>query len=149
MNHQLDNVVTEYESLSLFFQILDTAHAALANYLTVVFAVVLVMFFAGRKLDGLSWGFLVVVYTLFVLGMVNEIVSMYSDMVRLGFEIGQTQSPVWFGMAAATDEGPVMLIPYVVGAMCVLAYLGSLVFSYQIRRRGKKRDIKLPMHEED
>ena len=31
--------MTEYEMASLFFQIVETAHAAMANYLTVVFAI--------------------------------------------------------------------------------------------------------------
>lgn len=126
--------MTEYESLSLFFQVLDVAHAALANYLTVVFAVVLVTFFAGRKFDILSWGLLLLVYTLFAIGMANEIISMYRDMVRLGYEIGQTHAPVWFGIAAATENGPVWAIPIMVGAMCGLAYIGSILFFFRMRR---------------
>jgi hypothetical protein len=53
--------MSEYEMASLFFQVVETAHAAIANFLTVVFAVLIVSFFAVQKIERVSMITLLVV----------------------------------------------------------------------------------------
>ncbi len=133
--------MSEFEMASLFYQVIEVAHAALANYLTVVFAVLIVSHFAADKLDRSAWVVLLGVYSLFAIGMTNEIASLYSDFVRLGWEMakiadadGTTLS--WNGMATRNADGPAWAIPIVVTAMCGLAYVGSLLFFFRTRQRG-------------
>jgi len=79
--------MSEFEMASLFYQVLTAAHAALANFLTVVFAVLVVSYFVAEKIDRIAAMFLLGVYSLFAIGMTNEIVGLYSDLVRLGWEM--------------------------------------------------------------
>ena len=130
--------MTEYEIAALFYQIVDTAHSALANYLTVVFAVLISTYLVGRNIDRWTWYGLLAVYAIFCLGMINEIVSLYSDMVRLGWEMARLHGDSaaalsWHGMAIATEDGPRWFVPITVGVMCGLAFLGSLLFSIRLR----------------
>ncbi len=133
--------MSEYEIASLFYQIVETAHAALANYLTVVFAVLISSFLVATKVDRSTWIALLGVYSLFSIGMINEIVSLYSDMVRLGWEMVEFSERTgtaltWHGMASATEDGPAWIIPIAVGVMCTLAFLGSLFFFFRLRKQG-------------
>jgi hypothetical protein len=136
-----DSDMSEYEIASLFYQIVETAHAALANYLTVVFAVLISIFLVGTRVDRSTWFALLGVYSFFSIGMINEIVSLYSDMVRLGWEMAEISAKTgtaltWHGMASSTADGPAWFIPITVGTMCSAAFLGSLFFFFRIRKQG-------------
>jgi len=133
--------MSEYEMATLFYQVVEAAHAALANYLTVVFAVLVVSYFVANKLNRVAWICLLGVYSIFAIGMTNEIVSLYSDMVRLGWQMASQMDAEktalsWHGMASGIEDGPRWAIPIVVAAMCGLAYVGSIIFFFQIRKRG-------------
>ncbi len=133
--------MSEYEMASLFFQVVETAHAAIANYLTVVFAVLVVSYFVAQKIERTSLIFLIVVYSVFSIGMINEIFSLYSDLIRLGWEMAvqfdaENSALSWLGMASSNASGPQWAIPIIVTIACGLAYVGSLFFFYQIRKRG-------------
>ena len=45
--------MTEYEYAALFFQVSETAHAAIANFLTVVFAMIVVSYLAAHRAGSL------------------------------------------------------------------------------------------------
>ncbi len=47
--------MSEYEMASLFCQVVEAGHATLANFLTVVFAVLVVSYFVADKLDRVAW----------------------------------------------------------------------------------------------
>ena len=68
----------------------------------------------------------------------NEIVGLYSDLVRLAWEMANYPGTTfeWHGMASSLVSGPPWFIPTVVTTMCVLAYAGSLVFFYRVCKRG-------------
>ena len=129
--------MTEFEAASLFFQIIDTAQAALTNFLTVVFAVIVVGYLAADKLDRTASTLLVVVYSLFCFGMGREIYSLYSDLARLGFEIAKFPGDVlsWHGMASSSKTGPDWLIPIGAVMICFLGYFASLIFLYSRWRK--------------
>ena len=126
---------------NLFYQLVEAAHAALANYLTVVFVVLVVSYFVAHKIDRAAWIFLLGVYSLFAIGVTNEIFSLYSDMVRLGWQMAnqfdaENTALSWHGMASSTAGGPRWSIPITVASMCGLAYVGSLFLFFQIRKHG-------------
>jgi hypothetical protein len=50
--------MSEFEMASLFYQVLGAAHAALANFPLVIFAVLVVSYFVAGKLDRLASSFL-------------------------------------------------------------------------------------------
>ncbi len=124
-----------FELATLFYQIVDTAHSAMANYLTVVLAVVAVSYFVAGRLDRTASGLLLAVYSFFCFGMIREIFFLYRDMAQIGYEMALSGGDAlrWLGMAQSATEGPPLVIPYSVLVMCLLAYLGSMTFFYRAR----------------
>ena len=131
--------MTEFEQATLFYQIVETAHSAMANYLTVVFAVVAVSYFVADRLDRSASALLLVVYSVFCFGMIREIFFLYSDMARLGYVMSGVpgDSFGWLGIAQSSADGPAWIIPYSSMVMSVAAYLGTLLFFYRVRRSGR------------
>jgi len=131
--------LSEYEIAALFYQVVEAAQAAITNFLTVVFAVIVVGYFVGDRLEKAVAGLLLVVYSLFCFGMIREIYFLYSDLARLGWEMANYPgSPFdWHGMASQLTSGPPRIIPLSTITMCLMAYVGSLVFFYFRKKRGK------------
>ena len=130
--------MTEYEYATLFLQLSETAHAAIANFLTVVFAMLVVSYLAAHKLDRYATGLLLTAYTLFSLGLAFEIFNLYRDFGELGWELAKYHdaNPAaysWLGMATDLENGPNRLTPAVIAAVCVIAYLGSMMFFARMR----------------
>jgi hypothetical protein len=139
--------MTEYEYATLFFQVSETAHAAIANFLTVVFAMIVVSYLAAHRIDRYATGLLLTAYTLFSLGLAFEIFNLYRDFGELGWELAKYHDAnpaafTWLGMATDLKTGPNWLIPAVIAAVCVIAYLGSMMFFVRMRRD------KRPGHED-
>ncbi|MEM9690354.1 MAG: hypothetical protein AAF917_12860 [Pseudomonadota bacterium] len=131
--------MTDFEQATLFFQIIDTAHSAVANFLTVVFAVVAVSYFVAERLDRSVSLLLLGVYSLFCIGMIREIFYLYSDMARLGHAMAQEPSDAfdWLNIAQNSVNNPETVIPYSVLTMTGLAFAGSLLFFYRMRRSAR------------
>ena len=130
--------MTEYEYATLFFQLSETAHAAIANFLTVVFAMLVVSYLAADKLDRYATSLLLTAYTLFSLGLAFEIFNLYRDFGELGWELAKYHDAnpaayTWLGMATDLESGPNRFIPAVIAAVCVIAYLGSMMFFVRMR----------------
>lgn len=131
--------MTEYEYATLFFQVVDTAHAAIANFLTIVFAMIVVSYLAAHKIDRYATGLLLSAYTLFSFGLTFEIYNLYTDFANLGWELAQYQDAnpsayTWLGMATSLDSGPNKVIPAVISIVCLIAYLGSMMFFVRMRK---------------
>ncbi len=134
--------MTEYEYATLFFQVSETAHAAIANFLTIVFAMIVVSYLAAHKLERYAAGFLLTAYSLFSIGLAFEIFNLYRDFVDLGWELAKYQDAnpaafTWLGMATDLDSGPNAVIPAVIASVCTIAYLGSMMFFVRMRRDSK------------
>ena len=131
--------MTEYEYATLFFQVSETAHAAIANFLTVVFAMIVVSYLAAHKLDRYATALLLTAYSLFSFGLSFEIFNLYRDFGELGWELAQYHeaNPAaynWLGMATDSDRGPNRFIPAVIASVCIIAYLGSMMFFVRMRQ---------------
>ena len=136
--------MTEYEYATLFFQVSETAHAAIANFLTVVFAMLVVSYLAAHRLDRYATTLLLTAYTLFSLGIAFEIFNLYRDFGELGWELAKYHdaNPAahgWIGMATDLEKGPNRFIPAVIATVCVIAYLGSMMFFVRMRRENKRK----------
>ena len=79
--------MSEYELASLFYQVVDVANASLANFLTITSAMLVVCYLAADKLDRVSAFLVLTLFTVFALGMINEVYSEYRDLVGIGQEI--------------------------------------------------------------
>ncbi|MGI9201206.1 MAG: hypothetical protein ACR2QL_09115 [Woeseiaceae bacterium] len=131
--------MTEYEYATLFFQVAETAHAAIANFLTIVFAMIVVSYLAADKIDRYATGLLLSAYTLFSLGLAFEIFNIYRDLSNLGWELAKYQDAnpmayTWLGMASDLENGPNAVIPTVISTVCIIAYLGSMMFFVRMRK---------------
>lgn len=98
-----------------------------------------VSYFVAQKINRSSLIFLIAVYSVFAIGMTREIFSLYFDLVRLGWEMadqfGSDGTLSWLGMANSGSSGPQWVIPIAVTVACGSAYVGSLFFFFQIRKR--------------
>jgi hypothetical protein len=132
--------MTEYELAALFYQVVDVANATMANFLAVTFGMMVVCYLAAHKLDRASAIVVLALYSLNSLGMINEIYSEYSDMVRIGKEIAQSATGAgsrlsWHGFALAGPDSYLQYIPFWVLAMSGLGFLATLWFFFHMRRR--------------
>lgn len=137
--------MTEYEHVQLFFQIVNVANGTISNYMTLVFGMLVTSYLAAHRLDRLMAGIALAIYSLFALGLCNEIFQVYSDFSRLGLQIAEFRgvpdtSLGWFGPVALGPEGLTM-IPYVLLTVTLSAYIGSILFFFRARKANKSSDV--------
>lgn len=135
--------MTEYELAALFYQVVDVANASLANFLTITSAMLVVCYLAADKLDRVSAFLVLTLFTIFSLGMINEIYSEYRDLVGIGQEIARSaqnaqSSLKWHGFALGGAETDGVFIPRWVVSMSALAYFGTIWFFFHMRRKPAK-----------
>ncbi len=130
--------MTDYETVSLFYQVIAVANASLANYLTVVSAMLVASYLVADKLDRFSSGLVLAIFSIFSIGMINEVRSAYRDFARLGVLISELAaepgSSLGWHPVAGSDGAGFRAIPVVITVVCSLAYLGSLWFFFHTRR---------------
>lgn len=137
--------MTEYEHVQLFFQIVNVANGTISNYMTLVFGMLVTSYLAAHRLDRLMAGIALAIYSLFALGLCNEIFQVYSDFSRLGLQIAEFRdvpetSLGWFGPVALGPEGLTM-IPFIILTVTLSAYIGSILFFFRARKANKASDI--------
>ena len=132
--------MTEYELASLFLQIVDFANATMANFLAITFGMMVVCYLAAHRLDRASTIVVLALYSLYSLGLINEIYSEYRDLVAIGNEIAQAASVpdsrlTWHGFALAGPDSYLQYIPFWVLTMSGLGFLATVWFFFHMRRR--------------
>ncbi|MGJ8563370.1 MAG: hypothetical protein ACSHXY_07440 [Alphaproteobacteria bacterium] len=130
--------MTEYEHTILFLEFAQAASSVMANYMALVFAMIVTSYMAAHRLDRLMTGIALTIYSLFALGFCNEIFQLYSDLSRLGISIADmgnnpSTSLTWFG-PIATGPDFLHILPEIIGGMIVLAYFGSILFFFRARK---------------
>ena len=140
--HVSDTCMTEYELATLFFQIADTAHAIIANFLTIVFAMIVVSYLVAHRLDLISTSLLLDGLTpcsrsgwrskcsISIATLSNLAGSWRSITMRIRPRLG------WMGMATDLSDGPNQVIPAVTAIVCVIAlpWLDDVLCSYAPRQ---------------
>jgi len=129
--------MTDYEYASLFFAILDAAQATFANYLAIVSGMIAVSYFFAHKLDRTLSALLLLIYSLFALGFINELFSAYSDFARLGAVLAERGALPgsglgWMGPVIA-GPGGLAAIPFVILAMTLASYVATLWFFFHAK----------------
>lgn len=133
--------MTDYEYASLFFSIMDAAQATFANFLAIVSGMIAVSYFFAQKLDRTLSGLLLLIYSLFALGFINELFSAYSDFARLGAvlaERGQVPGSGlgWMGPVIA-GPGGLAAVPWIILAMTLASYVATLWFFFHARKMNR------------
>ena len=137
--------MTEFEQITLFFQIVSVANGTISNYMTLLFGMLVTSYLAAHRLDRVMATIALVVYSMFSLGFCNEIFQVYSDFSRLGLQLAELgrlpdSSLGWFA-PVFSSPGPLKAIPYIVGSMMLGAYLASLVFFFRARKANMASDV--------
>ena len=127
--------MTDYELLSLWYQIVGNLQTSMANYFAGVFGMLGVAYFVSHKLDRLASWLLVGLYTLFCLGMLSELWELGNSLRKLAAELRgagvERPSIAWH---SAVQGQSFAHIPVVTLAMVVLIYGATLVFYFRARR---------------
>lgn len=137
--------MTEYEHVQLFFQIVDVANGTISNYMTLVFGMLVTSYLAAHRLDRLMAGIALAIYSLFALGLCNEVFQVYSDFARLGLQISEFGSVPetalgWFGPVALGPDG-LTAIPVIILTVTLGAYIGSILFFFRARKSNKSSAV--------
>lgn len=135
--------MTDYELLSLWYQIVGNLQTSMANYFAGVFGMLGVAYFVSHKLDRMASWLLVGLYTLFCVGMLSEM-----------YELGRSMHRLALAMQEMGLEGPeVTWHPAVRGAsfrhvplatlgMVTLIYAATMVFYFRARaHKGAGFDV--------
>lgn len=134
--------MSDYELASLFFTIMEAAQATFANFLAIISGMIAVSYFFAHKLDRTLSALLLVIFSLFSLGFINEIFAAYSDFARLGAQISaQGQLPDtglgWMG-PVINGAGGLAPVPWIILSMTIASYLATVWFFFHAR--GMTRD---------
>ena len=132
--------MTEYEHAVLFVDFAQAASSAMANYITLVFAMIVASHLAAHKLDKSLAAIAIFIYSIFALGYCNEIIQVYSDFSHLGIQMedrfGELPSTSlgWIG-PVRSGAGFLHVLPKLIGFMTLLAYGASVWFFFRARRQ--------------
>jgi hypothetical protein len=137
--------MTEYEHAILFLELIQTGNATMANYMTLVFGMLVTSYLAAHRIDRVMLWIALAIYTMFALGFCNELIQIYSDFSRLGLqmvELGQDPNTDlgWIGPIAASPDF-FHILPTIIRIMTIGAFVGSLVFFFRARRSNLSKDV--------
>lgn len=137
--------MTDYELSNLLFQSLSVANATMANYMTLVFGMLVSSYLAAHRLDRIMMWIALVLYSVFALGFCNEIFQVYSDFSRIGLQLSERSalpdtSLLWFSAVGNSGDG-LAAIPHIVRIMTVGTYIGSILFFFRARKANKAVNV--------
>jgi len=138
--------MSQYELMSLWFQIVSNLQTSMANYFAGVFGMLGVAYFVSHKLDRVASWLLVGLYTLFCLGMFSELYELGRTLNRLAAVV-QKFAANGSGLEwhAAARGQTFRHIPLAIVGMVWLIYAATLVFYFRAR---KHRDVGFARAEE-
>lgn len=132
--------MTDYELVSLFYQIQSSLTGSSANFMAGSSAMLVVGYLAAHRLDRIAAGTLIAIFTLFSLGLGNEMRGLASDLALVGREItaraaaGEPTALDWHPAAQGMDFG---FIWKTIVLMTALVYCGTVWFFFRSRAAGE------------
>ena len=130
--------MSEYEIVALFHDVITGVNASLTNFLTVLFAMLVASHLAARRLDRGAAFVALAVYSVFSLGMVNEIYSGYRDFAAIGMEMVRmgTQPGATIGWHPTVANGGAGLtaLPQIIVGILLGSFIASIWFFFHARR---------------
>lgn len=137
--------MSEYELSNLFFQALGVANATMANYMTLVFGMLVSSYLAAHRLDRIMMWIALLLYSLFALGFCNEIFQIYTDFSRLGLLLAEraevpTADLGWLG-PVTSKEGGFEVVPQIIRVITLGTYIGSMLFFFRARKANRAINV--------
>lgn len=129
----------------LFLELVQAANGTMANYMTLVFGMLVTSYLAAHRIDRVMMSVALLIYTMFALGFCNEIYQIYSDFSRLGLqlhEVGQTPNTSlgWFGPVANNPDF-LHKLPNIILTMILSAFVGSIIFFFRARTANMSKEV--------
>tara|TARA_R110002072_G_scaffold150048_2_gene298123 strand:+ start:43 stop:447 length:405 start_codon:yes stop_codon:yes gene_type:complete len=133
--------MSDYEYASLFFTIMEAAQATFANFLAIVSGMIAVSYFFAHKLDRTLSSLLLLIFSLFALGFINELFAAYSDFARLAAVIGErggmAESALgWMG-PVVNGAGGIAAVPWIILSMTLASYVATIWFFFHARKMDR------------
>ena len=126
--------MSDYELLSLWYQIVSNLQTSMANYFTGVFGMLGVAYFVSHKLDRVASWLLVFLFTLFCAGMLSELYELGNSLHKLALTMRAMHLDRpdirWH---SAVQGASFRHIPLAVLGMVVLIYAATMVFYFRAR----------------
>jgi hypothetical protein len=128
--------MTDYELVSLFYQIQSTLTGSTANFMTGAFAMLVAGYLVAHRLDRVATGILLTIFSVFTVGLGNEMRGLASDLALVGRQItaraaaDPASTLMWHPAAEGVDFG--FIWPTLVG-MTVMIYIGTVWFFFRAR----------------
>jgi hypothetical protein len=130
--------MTDYEIVSLFHEVITGVNASLTNYLTVLLAMLVASHLAAHRLDRGAATVALLIYSVFSLGMINEIHAGYRDFAAIGMEMarvgGLPGSTIGWHPTVANGGAGLTAIPKVILGILLGSYVASMWFFFHARR---------------
>lgn len=131
--------MSEYEIVSLFHEVITGVNASMTNFLTVLMAMLVVSYLVANRLDRPASLVVVVLYSIFMLGMINEIYSGYRDFAAIGREMARmgAEPGASIGWHPTVMNGGAGLdaLPFIILSIALSSFLASLWFFFHARKK--------------
>ena len=130
--------MSDYELLSLFYQIVDTSTSSFANFMTIVFAMLVAGYLVAHQLDRIATTLVILIFTVACAGISNEMRGLAANMALVAHEIAaQSQQPgSSLGWHPAANGQSFDFIQYILVILASLIYMGTLWFFLRSRAAG-------------
>lgn len=130
--------MTDYELLSLVMQTVSALAASQANFMTGVFAMLVVGYVAAHRLDRIAVALIVAVYSIFCVGMFAEVWGLGTNLALLFDQIGARaaqpgSSLGWHPAVNGASRGHVRYTGLLIYA---IIFSGTLWFFFRMRASG-------------
>lgn len=130
--------MTDYEFASLLMQTVAAMGTSLANFMAGVFAMLVVGYVAAHRLDRIAATLIVIVYTIFCVGMFAEAWGLGTNLQLLSSQIAaQAQQPgSTLGWHPAARGASTAHVRYTGLLVYSIMYAGTLWFFFRMRATG-------------
>jgi len=129
--------MTDFELMTLFYEIENSIQIAFMNYVTIIFAFLLAGFFAADKLNRPMTIVVIVLFTFAAFQQAGAYILTWSDQAGLLPDIASRDALQWHSAAkVARVAGLFFSITYITTA--IIGYFGALIFFFHQRHQGLK-----------
>ena len=129
--------MTDYELVSLYYEINNGLQVAFMNYVAILFAFLVAGFFAADKLSRPMVGVVIVLFTLAAFQEASEYLAAYSDVLSILPDIRSREALDWHLSNQLSDTAETYFNITYVGT-AIIGYLGALFFFFHQRHQGLK-----------
>ena len=130
--------MTDYEMISVTVEIVNTLWAIFGIYVSIVFAFLIVSYLAASQLASRLVTIVITLYTLVALwsfwGLNRTAVTLGSAIAEIQQAVAEGRSSLAWYPGVSIPEFMLTVIPLLVTAIAVIAYIGSIAFFFHQRK---------------